>query len=134
MQIEGACTGQIDQGLLVLLGIARNDNRAVADRLLDKLLAYRVFSDEAGRMNLSVTDVGGGILLVSQFTLAADTCSGLRPGFSAAMPPPAAEELYGYVVQQLTSRHTPVACGVFGAHMQVNLTNDGPVTFLLEVE
>jgi len=95
--------------------------------------AYRVFSDDAGRMNLSVTDVAGGVLLISQFTLSADTRKGLRPGFSSALPPAEAEELYDYTLERLRGRHGDVAAGVFGADMQVSLTNDGPVTFLLEV-
>jgi len=132
VNVEGKCVGEIGQGLLVLLGLDKNDDRATADRMLDKLLAYRVFSDDAGRMNHSVVDVGGGVLLVSQFTLSADTRKGLRPGFSSAMPPADAEQLYNYTLGQLQGRHPRVAAGVFGADMQVNLTNDGPVTFLLE--
>jgi len=133
VDVAGECVGQIDRGLLVLLGLDKGDNRQTADRMLDKLLAYRVFSDDAGRMNLSVTDVAGGVLLISQFTLSADTRKGLRPGFSSALPPAEAEVLYHYVLKQLRSRHSDVAAGVFGADMQVSLTNDGPVTFLLEV-
>jgi D-tyrosyl-tRNA(Tyr) deacylase len=117
----------------VLLGLDKGDDRAAADRMLDKLLAYRVFSDDAGRMNRSVVDVDGGVLLVSQFTLSADTRKGLRPGFSSAMPPDAAEQLYNYTLAQLRGRHSPVVAGVFAADMQVSLTNDGPVTFLLEI-
>jgi D-tyrosyl-tRNA(Tyr) deacylase len=132
VDVDGECVGEIGRGLLVLLGLDKADDRAAADRMLDKLLAYRVFSDDAGRMNRSVVDVDGGVLLVSQFTLSADTRKGLRPGFSSAMPPADAESLYGYTVGQLRERHPCVAAGVFGADMQVNLTNDGPVTFLLE--
>jgi D-tyrosyl-tRNA(Tyr) deacylase len=132
VNVDGECVGEIGQGLLVLLGLDKNDDRAAADRMLDKLLAYRVFSDDAGRMNCSVVDVNGGVLLVSQFTLSADTRKGLRPGFSSAMPPADAEQLYNYTVGQLRARHSPVAAGVFAADMQVSLTNDGPVTFLLE--
>jgi len=116
----------------VLLGLDKGDDRAAADRMLDKLLAYRVFADSAGRMNCSVVDVNGGVLLVSQFTLSADTRKGLRPGFSSAMPPADAEQLYNYTLGQLRRRHPDVAAGVFAADMQVSLTNDGPVTFLLE--
>ena len=133
VNVDGESVGEIGQGLLVLLGLDKNDDRATADRMLDKLLAYRVFSDDAGRMNCSVVDVGGGVLLVSQFTLSADTRKGLRPGFSSAMSPADAEPLYDYTVGQLRERHPCVAAGVFGADMQVSLTNDGPVTFLLEI-
>ena len=133
VEVDGQCVGEIDRGLLVLLGLDRGDDRAATDRMLDKLLAYRVFADADGRMNCSVVDVAGGVLLVSQFTLSADTRKGLRPGFSQAMPPAAAEQLFDYTLGQLQGRHAPVAAGVFGADMQVSLTNDGPVTFLLEV-
>ena len=133
VDVGDECVGKIDQGLLVLLGIDQGDDRAVADRMLDKLLAYRMFSDDEGRMNLSVTDIAGGVLLISQFTLSADTRKGLRPGFSTAMPPIDAEQLYLYILEKLHSRHADVAAGLFGADMQVSLTNDGPVTFLLEV-
>ncbi len=133
VDVDSECVGKIDQGLLVLLGLDQGDDRAVADRMLDKLLAYRMFSDDEGRMNLSVTDIAGGVLLVSQFTLSADTGKGLRPGFSTAMPPTDAEQLYLYTLKKLRSRHADVAAGLFGADMQVRLTNDGPVTFLLEV-
>lgn len=130
--VEGDTVGAIDQGLLVLLGVERGDDQAMADRLLDRLLRYRVFSDADGKMNLSVSDIAGGILLVSQFTLAADTRKGLRPGFSGAAEPELAEALYNYMLAQLQSRLAQVACGRFGANMQVSLINDGPVTFLLE--
>jgi len=132
VEVDAVCVGEIGVGLLVLLGLDKGDDRASADRMLDKLLAYRVFADQQGRMNCSVADIGGGVLLVSQFTLSADTGKGLRPGFSAAMPPTEAEALYAYVLDALRERHAPVAAGVFGADMQVSLTNDGPVTFLLE--
>jgi D-tyrosyl-tRNA(Tyr) deacylase len=133
VEVGGHCVGQIGAGLLVLLGLDKGDDSAVADRMLDKLLAYRVFADEAGRMNCSVVDVAGGILLVSQFTLCADTRKGLRPSFSATLPPREAEYLYGYILGRLRERHGEVAAGEFGADMQVSLTNDGPVTFLLEI-
>ena len=132
VRVGDAVVGEIGPGLLVFLGLDKGDDRAVADRLLTKLLAYRVFSDEAGRMNRSVDDVEGGVLLVSQFTLAADTGKGLRPGFSLALPPAEAEPLYDYMLNVLQRRHAPVAAGRFGADMQVSLVNDGPVTFLLE--
>ncbi len=132
VEVAGMEVGSIDQGLLVLVGVERKDDRTRADKLLHKLLRYRVFSDEQGRMNRSLTDVGGGLLLVSQFTLAADTGSGLRPSFSTAAPPDLGEQLYDYLVAQARVQHAQVACGRFGADMQVHLQNDGPVTFLLE--
>ena len=132
VSVEGVCVGQIGAGLLVLLGLDQGDDRAVADRLLARLLAYRVFADDKGRMNRSVVDVAGGVLLVSQFTLSADTGKGLRPSFSRALDPAAAEPLYDYMLAALGRLHQPVAGGVFGADMQVSLVNDGPVTFLLE--
>ncbi len=132
VEVAGEVIGAIDQGLLVLVGVERDDDRVRADKLLHKLLRYRVFSDEQGKMNRSVSDIGGGLLLVSQFTLAADTGSGLRPSFSSAAPPPLGEELYDYLLAQARLQHGQVACGRFGADMQVHLQNDGPVTFLLE--
>ena len=132
VEVDGETVGAIDQGLLVLVGVEREDDRAKADKLLGKLLAYRVFADDEGRMNRSLSDIGGGLLLVSQFTLAADTRSGLRPSFSSAAPPALGEELYEYLLAQARLRHPQVTCGRFGADMQVHLQNDGPVTFLLE--
>jgi D-tyrosyl-tRNA(Tyr) deacylase len=132
VEVAGEVVGAIDQGLLVLVGVEREDDRARADKLLHKLLRYRIFSDEQGKMNRSLIDVGGGLLLVSQFTLAADTGSGLRPSFSSAAAPQLGEELYEYLLGQARLQHPQVACGCFGAHMQVHLQNDGPVTFLLE--
>jgi|TARA_Y100001949_G_scaffold19113_1_gene13587 D-tyrosyl-tRNA(Tyr) deacylase len=132
VEVADEVVGSIDQGLLVLVGVEREDDRAGADKLLHKLLRYRVFSDENGKMNRSLSDVSGGLLLVSQFTLAADTGSGLRPSFSTAAPPALGEELYDYLVVQARLQHANVACGRFGADMQVYLQNDGPVTFLLE--
>lgn len=132
VEVGGEVVGAIDQGLLVLVGVEREDDRAKADKLLAKLLAYRVFPDDEGRMNRSLADIGGGLLLVSQFTLAADTRSGLRPSFSSAAPPALGEELYDYLLAAARLRHPQVACGRFGADMQVHLQNDGPVTFLLE--
>lgn len=131
--VAGELVGEIGPGLLVLLGLDRGDDRQLGERLLDKVLAYRLFADAQGRMNRNVVEVGGGVLLVSQFTLSADTGRGLRPGFSGAMPPAEAEPLYNWLLEELRRRHAPVAAGVFGAHMQVSLTNDGPVTFLLEL-
>lgn len=132
VEVAGDIVGAIDQGLLVLVGIEPQDDRASADRLLHKLLNYRVFSDAEGRMNCSVQDVQGGLLLVSQFTLAADTRKGLRPGFSTAAQPQQAAELFDYLVHQAREQWPQVATGRFGADMQVHLVNDGPVTLLLE--
>lgn len=132
MTVAGDCVGEIGPGLLVLLGLDRGDDQAGGERLLEKLLAYRVFADEQGRMNRNVAQSGGGVLLVSQFTLSADTSKGLRPGFSNAMPPDEAQVLFQNLLEALRRRHQPVAAGVFGANMQVSLVNDGPVTFLLE--
>lgn len=130
--VEGRVVGQIGPGLLAFLGVDREDTEATADRLLDKMLNYRIFPDAGGKMNVSVQASGGGVLLVSQFTLAADTRKGLRPSFSAAAAPAAAEHIYDYCLTQLKQLHNPVACGTFGADMKVSLINDGPVTFLLE--
>jgi D-tyrosyl-tRNA(Tyr) deacylase len=131
--VDSKVTGKIGHGLLVLLGVQKGDNVALADKLMDKLLAYRIFNDEAGKMNLSVTDLNAGILLVSQFTLAADTKKGLRPGFSTAAVPADAEQLYDYMKKSLSLRCQSFGAGIFGADMKVALINDGPVTFLLEV-
>ena len=124
--------GAIGPGLMVLVGVAPDDDRSRADRLLERLLGYRVFADAAGKMNLDVRDAGGGLLLVPQFTLAADTRSGRRPGFSTAAPPALGRELFEYLVVQAHARHGNVACGRFGAEMSVALVNEGPVTFWLE--
>ncbi|ULJ69662.1 D-aminoacyl-tRNA deacylase [Wielerella bovis] len=132
VEVSGETVGQIQGGLLVLLGVEQGDNRAVADKLLDKVLAYRVFSDEAGKMNWNVQQANGALLVVSQFTLAADTNKGLRPSFSGAGKPDEARDLYVYFCEQSALRiHTER--GVFGADMQVSLTNDGPVTFWLQI-
>ncbi len=129
--VDGEIIAAIRHGLLVLVGMERGDTEAAADQMADKLLAYRVFADDAGRMNLSVTDIQGGVLLVSQFTLAADTRKGLRPGFSTAAEPERARELYRYLGERVAPRCHEFASGRFGADMQVQLVNDGPVTFLL---
>jgi len=131
VSVAGAVVGGIDAGLLVLLGVEKNDDETNAARMVDKLLAYRVFSDEQRRMNRNVVEAGGGLLVVSQFTLAADTDKGLRPSFSSAAEPQRAQQLYQWLVDTLSRRHAPIACGRFGADMQVQLINDGPVTFLL---
>lgn len=131
--VAGQAVGEIDQGILVLVGIEPQDGSEQLKKMLNKLLNYRVFADEQGRMNLSVKDIQGGLLLVSQFTLAADTRSGLRPGFSTAAAPELAEQLFNELVAMAKAEHNQVETGEFGANMQVSLTNDGPVTFLLEV-
>ncbi len=131
--IDGAEVARIADGLLVLVGIEPNDNQQSAEKMLHKLLNYRVFADEQERMNKSLTDTQGGLLLVSQFTLAADTRSGLRPGFSTAAAPALAEGLFQQLVNMAQQRHHNVQTGQFAADMQVQLINDGPVTFLLEV-
>ena len=132
VDVAGETIGAIDQGLMVLIGIEPQDTPASADKMLHKLLNYRVFSDADAKMNLSLTDVNGGLLLVSQFTLAADTKSGMRPSFSKAAPPALGAELFEYLVTKAKTSHAMVETGQFGADMQVHLINDGPVTFLLE--
>lgn len=132
VEVEAREVGRIGPGMLVFLGVERGDDAARADAMADRLLAYRVFADGAGRMNLDVRAAGGGLLLVSQFTLAADTARGLRPGFSTAAEPAQAKLLYERMLARLRAQHAPVACGIFGAAMQVSLCNDGPVTFLLQ--
>ncbi len=134
VSVEHEIVGEISTGLLLLLGIERNDTQANADKLLKKILGYRVFPDTEQRMNLSVSDICGGVLVISQFTLAADTLKGTRPGFSSAAAPVLAEELYRYFVERLRLQHGAgnVATGIFAADMQVSLINDGPVTFMLE--
>ena len=133
VEVGGEIVGSIDQGLLVLVAVEPGDTEAQAAKLLHKLLNYRVFSDADGKMNLSLADVSGGLLLVSQFTLAADTKSGLRPSFSTAAPPAMAEAMFNHLLRQAKKRHPVVESGQFGADMQVHLVNDGPVTFLLQV-
>jgi D-tyrosyl-tRNA(Tyr) deacylase len=130
--VDDRICGSIGAGLLALIGIERGDGAAQGTRLLERVLDYRVFADEAGRMNRSLRDTGGGLLLVPQFTLAADTSSGNRPGFSTAAEPALARELYGQLLEAARAAHGEVASGEFGAHMGVSLTNDGPVTFWLE--
>lgn len=132
VQIHSKSVGQIGKGLLVFLGIEKCDGESEADKLLKKVMAYRVFSDAEDKMNLSVRDICGGLLIISQFTLAAETNRGLRPSFSSALPPAEAEVLYQYFLNQAQAQHDQVACGEFGADMQVSLVNDGPVTFLLK--
>ncbi len=133
VSIDGVEVARIGAGLLVLVGIEPDDNQRILEKVLHKLLNYRVFADEQERMNKSLIDVQGGLLLVSQFTLAADTRSGLRPGFSTAAAPAQAEALFEQLVQMAKQRYANVQTGQFGADMQVQLVNDGPVTFMLEV-
>lgn len=132
--VDGITVGAIDAGLMVLVCAERGDTDREAQALLSKLLAYRVFSDDAGKMNRSVADVAGGLLLVPQFTLAADTQSGTRPSFTPAAAPEEGRRLFDYFVAQARSKHARVETGQFGANMQVSLTNDGPVTFWLQVK
>jgi D-tyrosyl-tRNA(Tyr) deacylase len=122
----------IGPGLLVLVGVRPDDSEASAVRLLDRLLHYRIFADDTGRMNLSLLQTLGDLLLVPQFTLAADTHKGMRPGFSTAAPPEQGRQLFDFLVQTARTRRDRVETGVFGAHMRVSLVNDGPVTFWLE--
>ncbi|MBR9866704.1 MAG: D-tyrosyl-tRNA(Tyr) deacylase [Oceanospirillales bacterium] len=133
VNISGELHGEIGPGILLLLGVEKTDNQASADKLLQKILNYRIFSDSEGKMNLNLQQREGGLLIVSQFTLVADTAKGLRPGFSKGATPEQGEALYEYFVSQARSLHPDVATGRFGADMQVSLINDGPVTFLLEV-
>src|SRR5213082_516492 len=132
VRVDGQVVGAIERGILALIGIRRADQEAAADRLLERLLAYRIFADAEGRMNLSLRDVRGGLLLVPQFTLAADTHKGTRAGFSLAAPPEEAQRLFEHLRRQAQGAYTPVSAGVFGADMQVSLVNEGPVTFWLE--
>ena len=133
VSVDGEQIAAIGTGLLVLVGVQKGDSEREADRLLERLLGYRVFPDEAGRMNLGLKDTGGGLLLVPQFTLAADTRSGMRPGFSTAEEPDTGARLFGYMLGAAYQQYPTVAGGRFGADMQVALVNDGPVTFWLEV-
>jgi D-tyrosyl-tRNA(Tyr) deacylase len=132
VDVAGECVGRIGPGLLALVGVEPGDGEAQVARMTERLLGYRVFADEAGRMNRSLSDAGGGLLLVSQFTLAADTRSGMRPGFSTAAAPDEAARVFDRLVAECRARHrAAVETGRFGANMAVSLVNDGPVTFLL---
>ena len=133
VRVDGAEVGAIGRGTLALLCAQRGDTEREADALLVKLLAFRMFADAKGKMNLSLVDVAGGLLLVPQFTLAADTASGTRPSFTPAAPPADGARLFAYFVEQARACHPDVGSGIFGAAMQVELTNDGPVTFWLQV-
>lgn len=130
--IEGASVGFIHRGILALVGIEKTDTEEQADKLLERILHYRIFPDAEGKMNLSLKNIEGGLLLVPQFTLVAETNKGTRSGFSRGMPPQEGERLFAHLVKQAHASHTQVAAGRFGAHMQVSLCNDGPVTFLLQ--
>lgn len=134
VEVDSERIAAIGTGLLVLVGVQQGDGESEASRLLERLLGYRVFPDAEGKMNLGVEQINGGMLLVPQFTLAADTRSGMRPGFSTAADPLESRRLFDYLVQEAQLRHAPVASGRFGANMQVSLVNDGPVTFWLEVK
>lgn len=129
--VKTQTVGEIGRGILALIGVERGDDAARMERLLERVLTYRIFEDEAGRMNVSLRDLQGGLLLVPQFTLAADTQTGTRPGFSTAEPPDSARTMFGALVERARQTHPTVATGEFGAHMQVSLVNDGPVTFWL---
>ncbi|MCF6336920.1 MAG: D-aminoacyl-tRNA deacylase [Gammaproteobacteria bacterium] len=131
--VDHEMVGAIEQGLMVLIGVERGDTKAQADRLLERLLGYRVFADADDKMNLSLKDVQGGLLLVPQFTLAADTRKGARPSFSCAASPEHGQRLFDYFLAQAQQQYANVASGRFGADMQVSLSNDGPVTFWLQV-
>ena len=134
VEVDGTCVGKIGPGMMVLVCAERGDSEAEADRLLERLLGYRIFADAGGKMNLSLRDVQGGLLLVPQFTLAADTHKGLRPSFTPAASPQEGERLFDYFVARARASYAAVESGRFGAHMQVSLTNDGPVTIWLRVE
>jgi D-tyrosyl-tRNA(Tyr) deacylase len=132
VDVAGECVGRIGAGLLALVAVEPDDDELRAQRMCERLLGYRVFADDAGKMNLSLADTGGGLLLVSQFTLAADTDKGMRASFTRAAPPELGRQLFDYLIAQCRARHAVVETGRFGAHMRVSLVNDGPVTFRLE--
>jgi len=131
--VEGAAVGQIGQGILALIGVEKGDGNPQAERLLERILSYRMFADEDDRMNLSLQEIAGGLLLVPQFTLAADTRKGRRPSFASAAAPELGKAQFHYLLQQAKQAHSQVASGIFAADMQVSLCNDGPVTFWLQV-
>ena len=132
VEVQGEVTGAIDRGILALIGVEATDSAASSATLLEKVLTYRIFPDDAGKMNLNIRQIGGGLLLVPQFTLVADTRKGTRPGFSGGAAPEQARERFEALLREAQAAHSPVASGVFGADMQVHLVNDGPVTFLLQ--
>ena len=131
--VEGECVGQIERGILLLLGVEKADDAAKAERLLKRVLGYRIFPDAAGKMNDALRDIGGGLLIVPQFTLPADTRKGMRPSFTPAAPPEQGKALFDVFVERARAQHAVVQTGIFGADMQVSLLNDGPVTFWLTV-
>lgn len=133
VSVDSVCLGAIGRGILLFVGIEKQDTPELLERMADKVLAYRIFADDEGKMNKSVLDIGGGVLAISQFTLAADTKKGLRPSFSSAAAPQEAEQRYAHFVRLLEQKHHDVQQGRFAANMQVQLNNDGPVTFLLEM-
>lgn len=133
VHVDGQITGEIQHGILVFLALGKDDDFALAQKMIDKILKYRIFDDEQGKMGLNVQQVNGNILLVSQFTLMANTHKGLRPDFAPAMPPAQAETLFAQIVDYARSQLPSIQTGIFGADMQVSLVNDGPVTFILEM-
>ena len=133
VEVDGKTVGKIDKGLLVFLGLEKKDNELIADKMMGKIISYRVFPDENQKMNLSLKDIKGDVLIISQFTLAADTKNGTRAGFSTALPPIEAESLYDYFIDKIKASNLKIQSGIFGADMKVSLLNDGPVTFMLEV-
>ncbi|WP_250656593.1 D-aminoacyl-tRNA deacylase [Alkalimarinus coralli] len=132
VRVDGGVVGEIGKGILLLLGVEKDDSQKSADRLLNKVLSYRIFDDESGKMNLSLKDVDGALLIVSQFTIVADTKKGLRPGFSSGAAPEHGRLLYEYFARQAAELNSKVELGSYGADMKVSLINDGPVTFMLE--
>jgi D-tyrosyl-tRNA(Tyr) deacylase len=134
VEVDNKIVGEINSGILLFIGIEKNDDEKIAIKMIDKILNYRIFADENDKMNLSVKDTNKEILAISQFTLAADTKSGTRAGFSTAMPPKPAEILYDYFLANIKSKHKKIQTGIFGADMQISLINDGPISFILEVK
>lgn len=132
VKINNTVASQINHGILALIGVEKNDTEAKAENLFNRILTYRIFEDENEKMNLSVKDISGDILLVPQFTLAADTHKGTRPGFSTAMAPNDSDTLFSYLVNYAQCHYPKISSGVFGAYMQITLCNDGPVTFILK--
>lgn len=132
VRVDGTVTGSIDEGLLVFVGVGQGDDKAIADKMIRKLLAMRIFKDENGKTNLSVKDIGGGVLLVSQFTLYADCRRGNRPSFTDAGDPATANELYEYIISEVKKEIERTECGIFGADMKVSLVNNGPFTIFLD--
>jgi D-tyrosyl-tRNA(Tyr) deacylase len=134
VEVDNKIVGEINSGILLFIGIEKNDDEKIAIKMIDKILNYRIFADENDKMNLSIKDTNKEILAISQFTLAADTKSGTRAGFSTAMPPKPAEVLYDYFLDNIKSKHKKIQTGIFGADMQISLINDGPISFILEVK